>query len=66
MPTAQGPFRRAPTGVVSNKPIPVRLLPDEIQVLKGVATREQRSLASVCRLAVLQGLKQYEKTGELL
>jgi hypothetical protein len=66
MPTTPGTIRRAPTGVVTNKPIPVRLLPDELQQLKGLAHREQRSLASVCRLALLQGLKQYARTGELL
>jgi hypothetical protein len=54
--------RRAPAGTVNNKPIPVRLLPVELKIIKEIAQREQRSMASVCRLALLRGLADYPHT----
>ncbi len=48
--------KRVPNGVISARPIALRLRPDELQRVKEVADREQRSMASVCRLAVLRGL----------
>lgn len=53
-------IRRAPAGTVNNKPIPVRLLPAELERIKEIAQREQRSMASVCRLALLRGLADYQ------
>ena len=58
-------IRRVPTGTVSEKPIALRLMPDELQLIKEIAQREQRSMASVCRLAMLRGLADYQKTGLL-
>lgn len=58
--------KRAPTGTVSARPIALRLLPDELARVKKVADREQRSMASVCRLAVLRGLEFYEKSASLV
>ena len=54
--------RRAPNGVVTNKPIPLRLMPDERAKVEKLAAREQRSLASVCRLALLRGLADCERS----
>ena len=56
------PSRRAPNGVVSNKPIPIRLMPAERAAVERLAVLEQRSLASVCRLALLRGLADCERT----
>lgn len=60
------PPRRAPNGVVTNKPIPVRLLPAEREAIQDLAAREQRSLASVCRLVLLRGLAEGERTNKPL
>lgn len=66
MTTATKPSRRAPNGAVSNKPIALRLLPAELDKVKQVAAREQRSLASVARLALLRGLADCERTRKQL
>lgn len=57
--------RRAPNGVLSDKPIPVRLLPAERNELEELAKREQRSLASVSRLVLLRGLADCRRTKTL-
>lgn len=48
--------RRVPNGVNSSRPIALRLTPAELARVKEKAEREQRSMASVCRLAVLREL----------
>lgn len=48
--------KRVPNGAISARPIALRLLPDELERVKEKADREQRSMASVCRLAVLRDL----------
>ena len=48
--------RRVPNGVNSSRPIALRLTPAELLRVKEKAEREQRSMASVCRLAVLREL----------
>lgn len=58
-------IRRVPTGTVSAKPIALRLMPDELQLIKEIAKREQRTMASVCRLAMLRGLADYQQAGLL-
>lgn len=60
--TAHKPSRRVPNGAVSDKPIAVRLLPEELKRVKARAKREQRSMASVLRLAALRGLAECERT----
>lgn len=50
---------RTPDGVVSAKPIALRLQAAELAQIKEIASREQRSMASVCRLAILRGLADY-------
>lgn len=57
--------RRAPNGVLSDKPIPIRLLPSERSELVELAKREQRSLASVSRLVLLRGLADCRRTKTL-
>jgi hypothetical protein len=66
MKTVNKPLRRAPNGAVSDKPIAVRLHPEELERFRGVAAREQRSMASVLRLAALRGLAECERTNTLL
>ena len=61
MKPAPKPSRRAPNGVVTNKPIPIRLLPAERAAVEQLADREQRSLASTCRLVLLRGLADSER-----
>lgn len=48
--------KRVPNGVNSSRPIALRLTPAELERVKERAEREQRSMASVCRLAVLREL----------
>jgi hypothetical protein len=51
----KGPSR-APIGVVTGKPISMRLLPDERQALMQLSKAENRSMASMARRAYLAGL----------
>ncbi|WP_218137556.1 hypothetical protein [Variovorax sp. YR266] len=51
--------------MISDKPIPIRLLPAERAKLEKMAEREQRSLASVSRLVLLRGLAVCERTKTL-
>lgn len=48
--------KRVPNGVNSARPIALRLTPAELERVKEKAEREQRSMASVCRRAVLREL----------
>lgn len=61
MKTATKTTRRAPNGVVSTKPIALRLEPSELERMKKLAAREQRSLASVARLLALRSLADCER-----
>jgi flagellar biosynthesis/type III secretory pathway protein FliH len=53
--------KRVPNGVVSARPIALRLQPHELERVKEKADKEQRSMASVCRLAVLRDLGLIKK-----
>ncbi|RZA20542.1 MAG: hypothetical protein EOP10_17995 [Proteobacteria bacterium] len=53
--------QRSPNGVNSTKPIPTRFKDDENAVIDEIAAQEQRSRASVVRLAALRGLAEYKK-----
>lgn len=58
--TAPAPVvRRAPRGVVTEKPIPIRLLPAERAEVEAFAQSESRSLASFSRLMLLRGLADF-------
>lgn len=55
------PRHRAPHGVVTAKPIALRLMPDELQQLKTLAQTEKRPLANMTRLLVLRAMEQAEQ-----
>lgn len=60
-PTSPPPRKRVPNGVNSARPIALRLTTAELQRVKEQADREQRSMASVCRMAVLRELGMNDK-----
>jgi len=66
MTSAPKASRRSPNGVVSAKPIPMRLLPEERAEVQEWAAKEDRSLASVCRLMFLRGKAECERTNKLI
>lgn len=53
------PRKRAPHGVVTERPIALRLLPDELKQVQELAAAEKRPVANMCRLIVMQGIKTY-------
>lgn len=55
------PTTRAPNGVVTAKPIGLRLMREERDALEKIAIAEGRSLASQARLFLLEGLDQYQR-----
>lgn len=59
--TSPPPRKRVPNGVNSARPIALRLTTAELQRVKERADREHRSMASVCRLAVLRELDMNDK-----
>ncbi|UBM11714.1 hypothetical protein [Cupriavidus metallidurans] len=60
MTQAKTPRTRSPRGVLSDKPVCVRLLPAERQKLERLAMKENRSVSSLARLILLEGLAVYE------
>lgn len=55
----------APHGVVTSKPIGLRLLPQELIDFKAMAEKEERPLANMARLIVVRALDHYKRTGTL-
>ncbi len=53
--------RRAPRGVVTDKPVPVRFLPQERADLQAEAQADNRSLAAFTRLMALRGFSDYRR-----
>jgi len=53
------PSHRAPVGVLTAKPIALRLLTEERSALEQVSLAEGRSMASQARIFFLQGLNEY-------
>lgn len=51
---------RAPVGVLTAKPIALRLLTEERSALEQAALAEGRSLASQARMFFLKGLNDYQ------
>ena len=51
---------RAPNGVLTAKPVALRLMAEERTALEQAAVAEGRSMASQARIFFLQGLNQYE------
>lgn len=56
-------LKTAPKGVVTDKPIGLRLLPAERAALKRHARAVNHSLAGFARLMVLAGLREYAAPG---
>ncbi len=56
-----GYSHRAPSGVLTAKPIALRLLPEERAGLEKAALAEGRSMASQARMFFLQGLSSYQE-----
>jgi hypothetical protein len=54
------PVRRSPQGVLSSKPVYMRLMPDERRALEELSTSQNRSTSSVARLVYLQGVDRYK------
>lgn len=48
---------RSPKGVAAGKPIPLRLSPEERQVVEAMADQECRSLSNMVRMVFLRGLQ---------
>lgn len=55
------PSHRAPAGVLTAKPIALRLLKEERHALEQAALSEGRSMASQARIFFLQGLTEYQR-----
>ncbi|MFL9993066.1 hypothetical protein PQR34_19590 [Paraburkholderia sediminicola] len=59
MPLKKAPTTRSPRGVLSSKPVYMRLMPDERYMLEQLAGIQNRSTSSVARLIYLEGVEQY-------
>ena len=56
--------RRAPRGVVTDKPVPVRFMPEERTEFQRMAAADDRSLAAFTRLMALRGLADFKRKEE--
>ncbi|WP_240465932.1 hypothetical protein [Burkholderia cenocepacia] len=55
----KAPVTRAPRGVLSSKPVYMRLMPDERRALEELSALLNRSTSSVARLIYLEGVERY-------
>ncbi len=53
---------RAPRGVMSNKPVAMRLLPAEIAELEALAMDQNRSMSSMARIIFLNGITFFRQS----
>jgi hypothetical protein len=53
------PTRRSPRGVLSSKPVYMRLMPEERDQLEKLSALQNRSTSSVARLIYLEGVARY-------
>jgi hypothetical protein len=53
------PTRRSPRGVLSSKPVYMRLMPEERDQLEKLSALQNRSTSSVARLIYLEGIAGY-------
>ncbi|CUA05609.1 Uncharacterised protein [Escherichia coli] len=53
---------RAPRGVMSNKPVAMRLLPAEIAELEALALDQNRSMSSMARIIFLNGITFFRQS----
>jgi hypothetical protein len=56
----KAPVTRSPRGVLSSKPVYMRLMPDERRTLEALSTSQNRSTSSVARLIYLEGVTRYQ------
>lgn len=54
-------YHRAPSGVLTAKPVALRLLVEERKALEEAAHTESRSMASQARIFFLQGLAEFHR-----
>ena len=52
-------YTRAPSGVVTGKPIALRLMEEEREKLSDIALSENRSMSAQARIFFLKGLELY-------
>ncbi|WP_174960168.1 hypothetical protein [Burkholderia aenigmatica] len=55
----KAPVKRSPRGVLSNKPVYMRLMPDERRALEEMSAFLNRSTSSIARLIYLEGVERY-------
>ncbi|MBY8610594.1 hypothetical protein K7N18_37905 [Burkholderia arboris] len=55
----KAPITRSPRGVLSSKPVYMRLMPDERRALEELSAFLNRSTSSVARLIYLEGVERY-------
>ncbi|WP_436016980.1 hypothetical protein [Trinickia sp. LjRoot230] len=55
----KAPVKRSPQGVLSSKPVYMRLMPDERHALEELSASQNRSTSSVARLIYLEGIERY-------
>lgn len=53
------PIKRSPQGVLSSKPVYMRLMPSERHRLDELSAAQNRSISSIARLVFLAGIDQY-------
>ena len=54
------PVTRSPRGVLSSKPVYMRLMPEERRLLEELSAAQNRSTSSVARLIYLEGIENYK------
>lgn len=54
------PVTRSPRGVLSSKPVYMRLMPEERRLLEELSAAQNRSTSSVARLIYLEGIESYK------
>lgn len=55
------PVTRSPRGVLSSKPVYMRLMPDERRTLQWLSAVQNRSTSSIARLVFLEGIDSYRE-----
>ncbi|TKC83446.1 hypothetical protein FAZ69_23440 [Trinickia terrae] len=55
----KGPSRQ-PRGVLSPKPVYVRLMPEERRALEYLSCQEKRSMSQITRAVFLEGIERYK------
>jgi hypothetical protein len=53
------PVTRSPRGVLSSKPVYMRLMPEERRILENLSAAQNRSTSSIARLIYLEGIENY-------